>query len=103
LKPELPYTPGIDGAGIVEEVGNEVKNFKVEQNIKIEGYVEDFVTSKLSLDMRSQINASRPANCCILGFIMVTDKQVHRQLMPIDNSQQVSYSIFQQKFSYVSF
>jgi len=26
--PSLPYTPGKDGAGIVEEVGNEVSNFK---------------------------------------------------------------------------
>ncbi len=27
-EPELPYTPGFDGAGIVEEVGEEVTNFK---------------------------------------------------------------------------
>jgi len=26
--PELPYTPGKDGAGVVEEVGDCVKNFK---------------------------------------------------------------------------
>jgi NADPH:quinone reductase len=29
IKPVLPYTPGNDGAGIIEEVGDEVKNFKV--------------------------------------------------------------------------
>ena len=28
LKPNLPFTPGNDGAGIVEEVGTSVKNFK---------------------------------------------------------------------------
>jgi len=28
LKPPLPYTPGNDGAGVVEAVGAEVKNFK---------------------------------------------------------------------------
>jgi NADPH2:quinone reductase len=31
VKPDLPYTPGQDGAGIVEEVGDGVKNFKVRQ------------------------------------------------------------------------
>ena len=29
LTPPLPYTPGNDGAGIVEAVGNEVTKFKV--------------------------------------------------------------------------
>lgn len=28
VKPELPYTPGMDGAGIVEEVGEQVTNYK---------------------------------------------------------------------------
>ena len=28
-KPQLPYTPGTDVAGVVEEVGSEVKDFKV--------------------------------------------------------------------------
>lgn len=29
LLPELPYTPGKDGAGIVEQVGSSVENIKV--------------------------------------------------------------------------
>jgi NADPH2:quinone reductase len=28
FKPELPYTPGADGAGLIESVGSEVKSFK---------------------------------------------------------------------------
>lgn len=32
-KPELPYTPGIDGAGIVEQVGAAVTQFKVGDRI----------------------------------------------------------------------
>jgi len=32
LAPELPYTPGNDGAGIVEAVSNEVTKFKVLYN-----------------------------------------------------------------------
>ena len=29
IKPALPYTPGIDGSGIVEEVGESVTKLKV--------------------------------------------------------------------------
>lgn len=29
IKPTLPYTPGNDGAGIVESVGEHITNFKV--------------------------------------------------------------------------
>jgi len=29
IKPQLPYTPGNDGAGIVESIGERVINFKV--------------------------------------------------------------------------
>lgn len=33
LLPELPYTPGKDGAGIIEEVGKEVSNFKIDDRV----------------------------------------------------------------------
>lgn len=29
IKPELPYIPGVDGAGIVEEIGESVTKLKV--------------------------------------------------------------------------
>ena len=32
MPPPLPYTPGFDGAGIIEEVGSHASNFKVLQN-----------------------------------------------------------------------
>lgn len=39
LKPELPYTPGIDGAGIIESVGEGVSQFKVGERVYIAGTV----------------------------------------------------------------
>lgn len=36
--PGLPYVPGFDGAGIIEEVGPEVKNVKIGDRVFIAGY-----------------------------------------------------------------
>ena len=33
LLPTLPYTPGKDGAGIVEEVGSEIRTIRVNRHI----------------------------------------------------------------------
>jgi len=38
-KPNLPYTPGGDAAGIVEEVGREVNNFKAGERVYTSGTV----------------------------------------------------------------
>lgn len=36
-KPALPYTPGTDGAGVIEQVGDEVNNFKVGERVYTAG------------------------------------------------------------------
>lgn len=37
IKPSLPYTPGIDGAGLVEKIGSDVKDLKVGARVYISG------------------------------------------------------------------
>lgn len=36
--PELPYVPGFDGAGVVEEIGPEVQNIKVGDRVFLSGF-----------------------------------------------------------------
>ena len=37
IKPSLPYTPGIDGAGVVEKIGSDVKELKIGARVYISG------------------------------------------------------------------
>lgn len=37
IKPQLPYTPGMDGAGVIVRVGNQVKNWKIGDRVYIAG------------------------------------------------------------------
>ncbi len=37
IKPSLPYTPGMEGAGVIERVGSKVKNWRVGDRVYIAG------------------------------------------------------------------
>lgn len=39
--PELPYIPGYDGAGVIEEIGSEVRDFKKGDRVWIAGFLAD--------------------------------------------------------------
>eukprot|EP01095_Lingulamoeba_sp_RSL-Kostka_P010216 TRINITY_DN3641_c0_g1_i1.p1 TRINITY_DN3641_c0_g1~~TRINITY_DN3641_c0_g1_i1.p1 ORF type:complete len:133 (+),score=60.41 TRINITY_DN3641_c0_g1_i1:44-442(+) len=45
-KPNLPYTPGNDGAGVIEAVGDDVKNVKVGERVYLSGSVTGTYASK---------------------------------------------------------
>ena len=37
IKPQLPYTPGMEGAGVIERVGSKVKNWRIGDRVYISG------------------------------------------------------------------
>jgi len=58
VRPELPYIPGGDSAGIVEAIGNGVKNFKVGQRVYTIGalgtYAEYTIASQFNVHPLSE-------------------------------------------------
>jgi NADPH2:quinone reductase len=54
-KPNLPYTPGTDGAGIVEAVGNNVKKFKPGDRVYTNGSITG-VCAELALCDESRVH-----------------------------------------------
>src|SRR5437660_10415027 len=59
-KPELPYTPGNDGAGVVEQVGPDVNQFKVGDRVYTAGSVSG-TYAEFALCKTDQVH-SLPAN-----------------------------------------
>lgn len=55
-KPQLPYTPGSDAAGIVESVGEEVESFKIGDRVYTAGAVAGTYAEKILCD-ESQVYA----------------------------------------------
>jgi NADPH:quinone reductase len=53
-KPNLPYTPGADGAGVVESVGNNVKRFKAGDRVYVIGSISG-TYAELSLSPESRV------------------------------------------------
>ena len=37
IKPDLPYTPGADAAGLIDQVGSEVKGFRIRDRVYVSG------------------------------------------------------------------
>lgn len=44
FNPPLPYTPGFDGAGVIEEVGEDVTNYKIGDRVFIASALGEFFT-----------------------------------------------------------
>ncbi len=55
LRPELPYTPGMDAAGVVETTGEGVKNFKAGDRVYVAGTLSGSYAEK-ALCMESQVH-----------------------------------------------
>jgi NADPH2:quinone reductase len=55
FKPSLPYTPGKDGAGIIEKVGAKVRNFKVGDRVFLSGAITG-TYAELALCDESQVH-----------------------------------------------
>jgi NADPH2:quinone reductase len=47
IKPDLPYTPGVDGAGIVESVGEGVTGVRPEQRVHVSGSLSGTYAEKV--------------------------------------------------------
>lgn len=58
--PELPYTPGNDGAGVVEQVGSDVTEFKVGDHVYTSGSISG-TYAEFALCKKEQVH-SLPAN-----------------------------------------
>lgn len=48
IKPELPYTPGLDGAGVIEEVGADVTHVKVGDRVFVASLPSGFTTGTIA-------------------------------------------------------
>ncbi len=55
-KPELPYTPGTDGAGIVEAIGAEVKRVRVGERVYVAGSLSGTYAER-ALCLATQVHA----------------------------------------------
>jgi NADPH:quinone reductase len=55
IKPPLPYTPGIEGAGVVDSVGDGVKNVKVGDRVYVEKSLSG-TYAEYSLALESQLH-----------------------------------------------
>lgn len=61
VKPKLPYTPGMDAAGVVEGVGPGVKSFRAGDRVYVAGSLSG-TYAELTLCDESQVHAL-PASC----------------------------------------
>lgn len=55
MRPELPYTPGMDGAGVIESIGQGVSRFKVGSRVYVAGTISGSYAQK-ALCKESQVH-----------------------------------------------